>query len=109
MAIGGVAQGLLVTSIDGRPTKIEGNPNHISSGGATDAWAQATVLDLYDPERSRTPRSVISVMSADAREGEDEAALKALALSSGEGPLAKAAWTARRRSIRQRMKHGEGA
>ena len=53
MEHGGVASGLLVTSFDGRPTKIEGNPEHPVNRGATDVWAQASVLELYDPERSR--------------------------------------------------------
>ena len=44
---------LHVTTYNGRPTKIEGNPLHPCSRGATDAFAQASVLEMYDPERSR--------------------------------------------------------
>lgn len=53
--VGGTVQGVLVESQDGRPTKIEGNPRHSGSLGATDTAAQASVLGLYDPARSRTP------------------------------------------------------
>jgi len=51
--IGGVGRGLLVTCCDGRPIKVEGNANHTESGGATDVFCQAAVLELYDPDRSR--------------------------------------------------------
>ena len=49
----GVAQPVLVEGHMGRPTKIEGNPEHPASLGATDALTQAMVLGLYDPDRAQ--------------------------------------------------------
>ncbi|MGH9944734.1 MAG: TAT-variant-translocated molybdopterin oxidoreductase, partial [Pyrinomonadaceae bacterium] len=56
MPFAGAATGLLVRSNMGRPTKIEGNPDHPASLGATDVFAQAEILSLYDPDRSQTMR-----------------------------------------------------
>ena len=44
---------LIVTTSDGRPTKIEGNQLHPLSNGSTNSFAQASILDLYDPHRSK--------------------------------------------------------
>ena len=55
MAVGGAVYGLLVESHHGRPTKVEGNPTHPMSGGGANAWAQASVLEAYEPDRSRNP------------------------------------------------------
>src|SRR5215467_13788250 len=49
--IGGIP--LIATTVDGRPIKLEGNPLHPASNGATDTFVQASILDLYDPTRSK--------------------------------------------------------
>ena len=58
MTLGGYASPLLVESHLGRPTKIEGNDKHPASLGGTDIFAQASILGMYDPDRSQ---SVVSM------------------------------------------------
>src|SRR5215472_13348005 len=61
----GYGIGLIVKNHEGRPTKIEGNPEHPASLGATDIFAQASLLSLYDPDRSQTVTQTGSISTWD--------------------------------------------
>jgi Fe-S-cluster-containing dehydrogenase component/anaerobic selenocysteine-containing dehydrogenase len=54
LELGGAALPLLATSYEGRPIKLDGNASHPASGGGSSLWAQASILELYDPDRSGT-------------------------------------------------------
>jgi len=56
LTLEGYVRGLVVRSYEGRPTKVEGNPEHPESLGATGAHEQASLLGLYDPYRARVVR-----------------------------------------------------
>jgi len=83
--MGGAGTGVLVESHEGRPTKIEGNPNHPASVGATNAFAQASILTLYDPDRSQVVSNAgrISTWNAFLTAINDD--LEAERLSGGAG------------------------
>ena len=79
--LNGQATGLLVKTYDGRPVKVEGNPDHPSSKGAATAHQQASILDIYDPDRSKV---VMSGKTASTWEAFGEA-LKGINLGDGAG------------------------
>lgn len=72
---------LIVSTVDGRPIKVEGNPLHPLSNGGTDAFAQASILDLYDPNRAK----VIKQNGAEASQESFDSFLKELSNAGGEG------------------------
>jgi molybdopterin-containing oxidoreductase family iron-sulfur binding subunit len=78
MTLGGYATGLLAESHMGRPTKVEGNPEHPASLGATDLFAQASVLSMYDPDRSQTVTHLGRISTWEAFLSDTRKALAAL-------------------------------
>jgi MoCo/4Fe-4S cofactor protein with predicted Tat translocation signal len=85
MTLGGYASPLLVESHLGRPTKNEGNDQHPASLGGTDIFAQASILGLYDPDRSQTVTSMGDVRSWQAFLGAIRGALSAQKPLQGAG------------------------
>ncbi len=85
LPLGGVASGVLVESHMGRPTKVEGNPEHPASLGATDAFAQASVLTLYDPDRSQVITNVGEIRPWSAFVAAMRSALEGQREQSGAG------------------------
>ena len=85
MPHGGYGMPVLAENHMGRPTKIEGNPEHPASLGATDIWGQASVLSLYDPDRSRTVMNRGDVKTWSAFLGAVQAAVNSQKGLRGQG------------------------
>lgn len=85
MSLSGVATGLLARAYEGRPVKIEGNPDHPGSKGATDVLAQASILGMYDPDRSQEVRFRGGPKTWEAFMGELRAAVEENRKDGGAG------------------------
>lgn len=85
VTLGGYANPVLVESHLGRPTKIEGNDLHPASQGGTDIFTQASLLGLYDPDRSQTVTSMGDVRSWQAFLGAIRGPLTAQKALQGSG------------------------
>src|SRR5580704_15737907 len=85
MQMGGVATGLLATSYLGRPTKIEGNPDHPGSRGASDYFHLASVLTMYDPDRAQAVSNNGRISSWVAAQVALASAREAAAVKNGDG------------------------
>ena len=85
LPLAGYGRGVVVTAFEGRPTKIEGNPRHPASLGATDVYAQAEALSLYDPDRSQAIRSAGEISDWPAFESAFRARLSEHGTDKGGG------------------------
>jgi molybdopterin-containing oxidoreductase family iron-sulfur binding subunit len=122
LALDGYATGVLVRADDGRPTKIEGNPRHPASLGATGMYEQAAVLGLYDPGRARAardgdlPSTWAAIAARLAGPRDDRGARLRLLLRPESSPLVaaqlarvKARWPAARVTFWAPLGDGEAA
>ncbi|MDQ6912831.1 MAG: 4Fe-4S dicluster domain-containing protein [Verrucomicrobiota bacterium] len=85
LTLAGYARGVLVETHEGRPTKIEGNPQHPASLGASDVFMQAELLALYDPERSQAVLHDGQISTWDRFLGELTTAAEAWKRNGGTG------------------------
>jgi Fe-S-cluster-containing dehydrogenase component len=85
LPLGGYGRGVVCTSVEGRPIKVSGNPLHPASLGATDLFAEAHVLSLYDPDRSTTCRRDGQIAAYVDLETELAARLDKIKAKNGEG------------------------
>src|SRR3954469_1502885 len=85
MPLAGYGKGVLVESNMGRPTKVDGNPDHPATLGKSDVFMQASVLDLWDPERAQTVRQAGQISTWGAFLGALNQELSAKGKNGGAG------------------------
>ena len=83
-----VAEGVLVTSFDGRPIRVDGNGDHPSHSGSATSQMQASVLNLYDPGRSHAPMRKVNGEDQESDWAEATTALQSIKGASKVSVLA---------------------
>ena len=85
LPLAGYGRGIIVTSVEGRPIKVDGNPRHPASLGSTDVYGEAAVLSLYDPDRSKAPYSANRIQAWSVFEAALRPRLDQLRAEQGQG------------------------
>ncbi|MCA6124428.1 4Fe-4S dicluster domain-containing protein [Bradyrhizobium sp. WSM 1704] len=85
LPLAGYGRGVIVTSVEGRPIKVNGNPRHPASLGSTDLYGEAAILSLYDPDRSKAPYSSKRIQSWSSLEAALRPRLDRHRTKQGEG------------------------
>ncbi|HVX85223.1 MAG TPA: TAT-variant-translocated molybdopterin oxidoreductase [Phycisphaerae bacterium] len=69
--LGGMGHGVVAVSYDGRPIKVDGNPSHPLTGHSGDIFLQASVLNVWDPDRSRSIQARTTQQGTEAKTWQD--------------------------------------
>ncbi len=99
LEIGGMGHGVITVSFDGRPIKVDGNPTHPFNKGGSDLFLQASVLNVYDPDRSRGPVSRVGGKRTETTWEAAGPALKSGAIGAGGAGLVVLAEASRSPSV----------
>ena len=108
MEFGGMARSLVAVSYDGRPIKLDGNPDHPDTLGRSDTFTQATVLSLYDPDRCRETTFTEDGIVATKSWEEAIAAIKPLVAKDGVAVLAEPSSSPSRQRLKEAMLKANG-
>ena len=103
LEFGGFARPIVATSYDGRPVKLDGNPDHPDSGTGSDTFTQATILELYDPDRSRSSIKTGATGQAEVTWSDAVNNFKSLVAGPGVAILSEPVSSPTQRRLREKL------